>query len=147
MTEDPHWPRANAWLAGTHAAGATQKLAVMGAPLRLGSITPGRCDLTPPAVRAALARFSTFDLETNRDLENVAVRDWGDLDLAELRPEAAFAPLADAVRQSLAEADALVLLGGDNSITRPACHGAAHSLRDCALLTLDAHLDLRDLDA
>lgn len=147
MTDDPHWPRASAWLAGAHAASAAQKLAVMGAPLRLGSITPGRCDLTPPAVRAALARFSTFDLEANRDLENVAVRDWGDLDLAELRPEAAFEPLANSVRQALAQADALVLLGGDNSITRPACHGAARSLSDCALLTLDAHLDLRDLEA
>jgi formiminoglutamase len=147
MTDDPHWPRASGWLAGAHAAGATQMLAVLGAPLRLGSITPGRCDLTPSAVRAALARFSTFDVETNRDLENIAVRDCGDLDLAELRPEAAFEPLANAVRGALAEADALVLLGGDNSITRPACHGAARSLSDCALLTLDAHLDLRDLDA
>jgi formiminoglutamase len=147
MIDDPHWPRASAWLAGAHAAGATKKLAVLGAPLRLGSITPGRCDLTPTAVRTALARFSTFDLETGRDLEDIAVRDWGDLDLAELRPEAAFAPLSNGVREALAEADALVLLGGDNSITRPACHGAARSLGDCALLTLDAHLDLRDLDA
>ncbi len=146
MTDDPHWPRASAWLAGAHAANATQKLAVLGAPLRLGSITPGRCDLTPPAVRAALARFSTFDLETNHDLENIAAWDLGDLDLADLRPDAAFEPLANAVRQALVEADALILLGGDNSITRPACHGAARSLSDCALLTLDAHLDLRDLD-
>jgi formiminoglutamase len=147
MSDDPHWPRASAWLAGAHAASATERLGVLGAPLRLGSITPGRCDLTPLAVRAALAQFSTFDLETNRDLENVAVRDWGDLNLAELRPEAAFEPLANAVRQALAEADALVLVGGDNSITRPACHGAVRSLSDCALLTLDAHLDLRNLDA
>jgi len=146
MIDDPRWPRASAWLAGAHSAGTTQKLAVLGAPLRLGSITPGRCDLTPAAVRAALSRFSTFDLETDRDLENIAVRDWGDLDLADLRPDAAFEPLANAVRTALAEADALILLGGDNSITRPACHGATRSLGNCALLTLDAHLDLRDLD-
>jgi formiminoglutamase len=51
------------------------------------------------------------------------------------------------VRQALADADALVLLGGDNSITRPGVHGAAGALSDCGLLTLDAHLDLRDLNA
>jgi formiminoglutamase len=56
-------------------------------------------------------------------------------------------PVAGAVRQALEDADALVILGGDNSITRPGVHGAASSLSDCGLLTLDAHLDLRDLDA
>jgi formiminoglutamase len=38
-----------------------------------------------------------------------------------------------------------VLLGGDNSITRPGCH-ALGDLARCGLLTLDAHFDLRDLD-
>src|SRR5206468_1335974 len=71
--------------------------------------------------------------------------DLGDLPLAETLPEAALGPLSSAVRGALAGADALVLLGGDNSITRPGCHGMSTELPRAGLLTLDAHLDLRDL--
>ncbi len=41
---------------------------------------------------------------------------------------------------------ATVLLGGDNSVTRPGLHALGLDLRDCGLLTFDAHHDLRDLD-
>ena len=37
------------------------------------------------------------------------------------------------------------MLGGDNAVTRPGCHALNRSLNRCGLLTLDAHLDLRDL--
>lgn len=146
-TDDPHWPRASAWLEGAHDDDARGRLAILGAPLRLGSITPGRCDLAPQAIRKALARFSTYDIEHHIELQQLAVNDGGDLDLADARPEEAFAPLAEAVRRALQESDALVLLGGDNSITRPGCHSASSSLNECGLLTLDAHLDLRETHA
>lgn len=143
---DPSWPRASAWLAGQHASYAQRKLAVLGVPANSGSITPGRCDLTPAAVRAALQRFSTYDLENGVDLESVAVRDHGDLDVAKLGVAASFQTIAEQVKVSAQGVDALVLLGGDNSITRPGVHGLGLPLEKCGLLTLDAHLDLRDLD-
>jgi formiminoglutamase len=144
-TDDPFWPRASAWLAGEFAPGARAGLAVIGAPLRLGSITPGRCDLAPDAVRAMLRKFSVYDIESDVDLRRLAVCDRGNLNLAETKIEAAFEPIRQAVRDALEEADAVALLGGDNSITRPGLAGAAASLERCGLLTLDAHLDLRDL--
>src|SRR5437867_3239077 len=145
MPDDPNWPRAAAWLSGTHAVNPSCRLAVLGAPLCLGSITPGRTDLAPQAVRAILSRYSTFDLEFERDLGRVAAHDLGDLALADSTPEQSLDPLSNAVRRALADADAVVLLGGDNSVTRPGCHGAAGSVARCGLVTLDAHLDLRDL--
>ena len=45
-------------------------VALLGAPMEAGSVTPGRCDLAPDAVRAALRRFSTYDLVD--DLEHRA---------------------------------------------------------------------------
>jgi len=147
ITDDPHWPRASAWIEGAQADDVRGRLAILGAPLRLGSITPGRCDLAPQAIRKALARFSTYDLEHNIELQQLAANDAGDLDLADAHPEEAFAPLSEAVRAALQTSNALVLLGGDNSITRPGCHGASSSLDECGLLTLDAHLDLRDTQA
>lgn len=146
MHNDPQWPRASAWLAGQHAPEPLGSLAVLGAPLKLGSITPGRCDLAPQGIRTALARFSTYDVEHHRDLRELAVQDWGDLDLADVRPEQALGPVTGAVLRALKESDALVLLGGDNSITRPGCHGLDPTLAHCGLLTFDAHFDLRDLD-
>ncbi len=146
MSGDANWPRASAWLAGTHSADPACRLAVLGAPLRLGSITPGRTDLAPAAVRSILDRMSTYDLESDRDLNRVAASDRGDLALADFVPADAVGPLAAAVRGALAEADALALLGGDNSITRPGCHGMCSELSRAGLLTLDAHLDLRDLN-
>ena len=140
MSEDKNWPRADAWL--TSGEGS---LGVLGAPLRLGSITPGRCDLAPRAIREALHRFSTYDIETDRDLRDLPARDFGDLDLADSTPEQAFIPLSAAVAGALQNADALVLLGGDNSITRAGVHSLG-PLKSRGLLTLDAHLDLRDLD-
>jgi formiminoglutamase len=145
MPDDPKWPRARGWLGGEHAATPACRLAVLGAPLHLGSISPGRTDLAPEAVRSALQRLSTYDLEFDRDLGRIAATDLGDLPIADLLPADALGLLGAAVRSALSASDAVVLLGGDNSITRPGCHGSSKGLEHLGLLTLDAHLDLRDV--
>jgi formiminoglutamase len=145
LHKDLNWPRASAWLAGETLSEACGNLAVIGVPLALGSITPGRCDLAPAAIRKALERFSTYDLDSARDVRGLRAQDLGDLDVAGLSPEAALAPIRDAVAEALKTAEAVVLVGGDNAITRPGCHGLGDLAR-CGLLTLDAHLDLRDLE-
>lgn len=142
---DPLWPRASAWLAGHHANYAQRKLAILGIPSASGSLTPGRCDLAPSAIREALQRFSTYDLENGVDLESVAVRDRGDLAFARVGLADSFQTIADHVRAAAESVDAAILLGGDNSITRPGVNGLGLALDKCGLLTLDAHLDLRDL--
>ena len=146
MPDDANWPRASAWLGGDHLAETVGTLAVLGAPIRLGSITPGRCDLAPEAIRTALQRYSTFDPDAGVDLRSLVASDLGDVDVADSRPEEALDPLTKAVSSALADADVLALLGGDNSVTRPGCLGAADSLDRLGLLTIDAHHDLRDLD-
>ena len=143
--DDPNWPRASAWLAGAHVENPLGNVAVIGAPVRLGSITPGRCDLAPQAVRDILHKFSCYDIESDANLHWLAARDLGDLDLANAKLEDAFAPLCEAVRNARRTADAVVILGGDNGVTRPGVRGLADSLEQCGLLTFDAHFDLRDL--
>jgi formiminoglutamase len=146
LFQDPHWPRASAWLAGDCGANPIGTLAVLGAPVAKGSITPGRCDLAPAAIRKALERFSTYDCNTRGEVRKLRARDAGDLDIAALTPEEACSPIHEAVSASLETAEAVVLLGGDNSITRPGCLGLGAPLDRCGLLTLDAHFDLRDLE-
>jgi formiminoglutamase len=146
LYHDPRWPRASAWLAGECLRNAVGTINVLGLPMAKGSITPGRCDLAPAAIRKALERFSTYDFDSDRDLRLLAVKDEDDLNVSSMMPELAFQPVAEAVALNVEAAPAVVLLGGDNSITRPGCHGLGLPLSRCGLLTLDAHLDLRDLE-
>src|SRR5438105_13558627 len=122
------------------------RIALIGAPLGEGSLTPGRCDLAPSVVRTALGRVSVYDLETATDLSNVRVFDAGDLDLDSLSPATAFEPIRQAVARQAAHRDLTILLGGNNAITRPGVHGLDATLQTAGLLTLDAHFDLRDTD-
>jgi formiminoglutamase len=144
MHEDPNWPRASEWLAGLCNPVPSGQLAVLGAPLNR-SISPGRCDLAPAAVRRALNRLSMYDIETNGDLAPLEVLDHRDLPIAALSPEEALEPIAEGVARALESSDAIVILGGDNGVTRAACHGLGVSLDRLGVVTLDAHLDLRDL--
>lgn len=146
LHEDNLWPRAHAWLAGESSRSMHGLLRVLGLPLTLGSITPSRCDLAPKAIRDALLRFSTYDAVHGRDLRDLMVEDLGDLPLAQTTVEDAQQPIERALKDALTSAGAAVLLGGDNSITRPALRGMCGDLTQCGLLTLDAHLDLRTLE-
>jgi formiminoglutamase len=123
-------------------------LAVVGVPLHIASLTPGRCDVAPVALRKALERFSVYDIDHDRDLRAVLAFDFGDLAVATLRPEEAFAPIVEQLQPMLTVAqEAVVILGGDNSVTRPAFHALWRRSARVALLTLDAHLDLRSTSA
>jgi arginase family enzyme len=75
LHQDRNWPRAGDWLARSRPGGLT----VIGAPVCKGSITPGHCDQAPAAIRAALMCFSTYDIDSETDIRDVAVRDLGDL--------------------------------------------------------------------
>ena len=141
MSEDPHWPRASDWLAGGGSPGG-RRLALVGIPLSRTSISPSGAHATPAAVRAALRRFATFHAGLGVDLEALSVTDHGDLDVAALQGSAALA----AVDHGLAamSGELVVLLGGDNALTRPAMRTLLPDLPNAGLLTLDAHHDVRD---
>lgn len=125
---------------------AAAPVALLGAPMGLGSITPGRCDDAPATIRAAMKRMSVYDLETETDLSALRIYDHGDADIAGLEPAASLAPLM-AVLGPLTKAHGLtIVLGGNNAITRPSVHALDPSLDRVGVLTLDAHFDLRDTD-
>jgi formiminoglutamase len=120
-------------------------VALLGAPMEMGSVTPGRCDLAPEIVRRTLRRFSTYDVETSDDL-NLAVRDLGDVPVRGVSPADGFDPIRKAVLAATAVHELTILLGGNNAVTRPAVHGLGLPLERVGLITLDAHFDMRDTD-
>lgn len=125
---------------------AAAPVALVGAPMGLGSITPGRCDLAPGTVRGAMKRMSVYDLETETDLSALRVFDAGDADVTDLEPAASLAPLTAMIGPLTKTHGLTIVLGGNNAITRPCVHALDPTLQRVGLLTLDAHFDLRDTD-
>ncbi len=146
-TEDKDWPRASDWIAGKFdsMADGVSSLGFFGAPLSC-SLTPGRTDLCPQALRKAFSRYSVYDIPHNNDLRIIGTDDKGDLDIADMRPEQAVDNIAQQVREFSDKNTPVILFGGDNSITRGGVHGLSRSIDRCGLITLDAHFDLRHLD-
>ena len=137
------WPNLSELVSSAHSGAA---VGLVGVPLSAGSVTPGRCDLAPMLLRQTLRRIGRYDVETGRELE-ARVLDRGDVEIANQTIEDATPLIRDAVAASV-EAHALTLLiGGNNAITRPGVLGLGGSLEEIGLITLDAHFDMRDLDA
>ena len=123
-------------------ADAGAPVALLGAPMEAGSVTPGRCDLAPETVRRALKRLGVWDLVADLELD-LAVRDLGDVPVQSVSPADGFAPIRDAVSAAARDHDLLILLGGNNAVTRPAAHGLGVPLAEIGLITFDAHHDMR----
>jgi formiminoglutamase len=121
------------------------EVALIGAPMEAGSVTPGRCDLAPETIRRTLRRFSTYDVETGAELA-VSIHDAGDVDVRGVMPADGFAPIVDAVGRCTIDHGLTLLLGGNNAVTRPAAHALGLPLHKVGLITLDAHFDLRETD-
>jgi arginase family enzyme len=137
------WPNLSDLVSSEHRDAA---VGLLGVPLAAGSVTPGRCDLAPAMLRRTLRRIGRYDVETRRELDT-EVADRGDLEVADLSIEDATPRIIEAIAAS-AEAHALTLLaGGNNAVTRPAVLALGGELDNVGLITLDAHFDMRDLDA
>jgi formiminoglutamase len=140
---DPRWPRASEWLSRDD---PDPRLVVLGLPTSSASISASEAWRSPAALRAVLHRFSTYDGERDIELDDLPVRDLGDLPLADLPTHEALPAIAAAVGD-LPSGPVAVLLGGDNVVTAPivAAHPAATIART-GVLTFDAHHDVRTYD-
>src|SRR6476661_8175310 len=118
-------------------------IALVGAPLGAGSVTPGRCDLAPATLRTVLRRIGRYDVESERELA-ASVLDRGDVELGDCTIEQATPLIRDAVAQSVAAHSLTLLVGGNNAVTRPGVLGLGSALDRVGLITLDAHFDMRD---
>lgn len=147
--DDPDWPRASTWLDGTasRAPATAPLLRVVGVPCSIGSISPSEAWQTPPDVRAALARLSTWDPVSHLELlEEVRVEDVGDWPVSDLDLVPAIDRIHD-LALNLPRDAVHMFLGGDNAITRPVVTGLhGPDLSRVGLITLDAHHDVRHLE-
>jgi formiminoglutamase len=141
MTTPNAWPR----ITDLFVSEGEAEIALLGAPMDARSVNPAAYADAPRVVRAALRRFSTYDVETGREID-LRIRDHGDVPIQGIIPEEAFAPLRDAVRGCMGGHGLTLLLGGHNGATRPAAHGLGVPIEEVGLITLDAHFDMRDTE-
>ena len=134
------WPNLSELLV---AKTADAPVGLVGAPLDAGSVTPGRCDLAPGLLRAAMRRIGRYDVETGKELSS-AIADHGDVPVAGLSIEEATPSIVAACRASVERHKLTLLAGGNNAVTRPGLHGLGLPLEKVGLITLDAHFDMRD---
>ena len=125
---------------------AEAPVGLVGAPLGIGSVTPGRCDLAPARLRATLKRIGRYDVETGRELAT-RIADHGDAAIEGMSIAGATAPIRDACAASVARHALTLVVGGNNAVTRPALHSLGLPLEQVGLITLDAHFDLRETSA
>ena len=135
------WPNLADLLDG---AESDAPVGLVGAPLAAGSVTPGGCDQAPARLRATLRRTGLYDIDTGRELSS-RIADHGDAAIAGLPIEEATPIIREAVAKAVERRALTLIAGGNNAVTRPALQ-ALGDLRSVGLITLDAHLDMRDLD-
>ncbi|MFM6982323.1 MAG: arginase family protein [Microbacteriaceae bacterium] len=138
LAHDELWPRAGNWPAAV--TGNRYDFAVVGVPTWSTSLSPGHAYETPGAVRDAVRRYSHV-LADGTDTTGLTIADFGDIADPDTRESSAIEALTQASQASTL----LVAIGGDNALTVPVALGSFADARDSAgLITVDAHLDVRD---
>ena len=134
LSSDPLWPRAGDWPAP---GGGRADAAILGVPAWRTSLSPTGAHATPAAVREALPRYSpTLVGPPLIDLGTLRVVDAGDV----AEPDGPKGEASVRSRVGGIDAELIIALGGDNSLTYAVAQGAGAT----GLITIDAHFDLRD---
>ena len=133
LVNDPLWPRAQSLF---KTVVDSPDVTLFGIPASKTSISPTSAHLTPDAIRNALLRYSLAHSNPRVDLENLSVKDAGNVaspDDDEIASIEYIKRISDASKM-------IIALGGDNSVTYSGFTGSSAT----GLITLDAHYDLRD---
>lgn len=139
LSKDEKWPRANTLFDNNL---ESADFALLGIPAHKTSLSATSANLTPAAVREALARYSTFVGSTNSDLRTLSMTDLGDIDSPDFVDGES--RVAEFAADLLSKHKLLVALGGDNSITYSLAKGLWNEVQNIGVITFDAHHDLRD---
>jgi formiminoglutamase len=141
VSEDALWPRAASWL--SPAGSGQYDLGLFGVLASETSISATGANTTPPEIRVALGRYSTYSWSQNKDLRDLSFADFGDSETPD-SPEGENQTMSLAKRVSQSS-KLSIALGGDNSITYAVMRGVfGEELVNAGLITFDAHHDLRD---
>ena len=113
---------------------------IIGVPFDLTSTYRTGARFAPLAVREASLNIETYSFRSDIDVEDLRLHDLGDLHVTSDTDET-LKRLELVTKELLDAKKTPVLIGGEHTITL----GAARAMsKNCAIISFDAHLDLRD---
>jgi len=117
---------------------------ILGCPFDgTASFRPG-ARFGPSAIRRASWGIETYSPYLQKDLREVPVHDWGDLELPPGDKKEAFGWIRKALQKILASKKFPILLGGDHLVTLPIVEEVIRIYPDLHLIHIDAHTDMRE---
>lgn len=120
------------------------KIVLFGAPFdSTTSFRPG-ARFGPAAMRHESFGLETYSPYQDKDLEDIAVFDSGDLELCFGSSEAALADITARAQEILTDEKFPLLLGGEHLVTLGAVRAVLEKYPDLHIVHFDAHADLRD---
>jgi len=113
---------------------------VLGVPFDLTSTYRTGARFAPTAIREASLNIETYSFSSSVDIEDLRLHDLGDLHVTSDTNET-LKRLEQVTAELLKEKKTPVLIGGEHTITLSATQAVG---KNCALISFDAHLDLRN---
>jgi len=118
------------------------KYVVFGVPFDATSSYRTGARFMPAAVRQASLNIETYSFRAGEDLEDLPLNDVGDLAVS-LDPKQTVDMCKQVVGEVLAAGKMPVTIGGEHTITLGVLKGFGTKAKETAVVSFDAHLDLR----
>jgi len=116
---------------------------VLGVPFDVTSTYRTGARFGPAAVREASLNIETYSFRSGMDVEELRIHDLGDLHVATDTMQT-IERLAKVVGEILEARKTPVIIGGEHTVTLGVLKGFGNKASKTAVLSFDAHLDLRD---
>ena len=118
------------------------KYVVFGVPFDATSTYRNGARFAPQAIRQASLNIETYSFRSGEDVEDLALHDAGDLDVS-MEPAKTVDMTRLVVEEIAAAGKIPVALGGEHTVTLGATRGLNARMGKTAIVSFDAHLDLR----
>jgi len=116
---------------------------VLGVPFDVTSTYRTGARFGPAAIREASLNIETYSFRSGIDVEELRIHDLGDLHVATDTMQT-IERLAKVVSEILEAGKTPVIIGGEHTVTLGVLKGFGNKASKTAVLSFDAHLDLRD---
>ncbi|MCS7114027.1 MAG: agmatinase [Nitrososphaerota archaeon] len=116
---------------------------ILGVPFDFTSTYRTGARFGPNAIREASLNIETYSFRTGLDVEDLRLHDLGDLHVS-TSTEQTMERLERVVKEILEQGKTPVTIGGEHTITLGVLKGLGEKASKTAVVSFDAHLDLRD---
>ncbi|MGM8214919.1 formimidoylglutamase [Bacillaceae bacterium W0354] len=121
---------------------------LVGAPLSKPSISHSGASFAPSAIRQAMASYSTYSNELEKDYRDLRIIDFGDVNMHPTDIVHSQERIYESISHVLQYHDIenLIVLGGDHSVSFPSIKAVSEHKGTVGVIQFDAHHDLRNLE-